>query len=157
MKASKITRLLILLAVGAVLTLFVWVLWPTTLDVSQVKDFAPLLNATVKTTKTLYLHDADEGAYRFHRHVLSYDSVILGERKFTLPPGSDITINKFETYKSNAGSGYTYLYVLGKWTSPEGEDLAVEFDWTALDNIQDGQLPLAFWQPAGETPLRFEK
>lgn len=157
MKASKITRLLILLAIGAVLTLFVWVLWPTTLDVSQVKDFTPLLNTSVKTTKTLYLHDADEGAYRFHRHVLSYDSVILGERKYTLAPGSEVAITKFETYKSNTGSGYTYLYVLGTWTSPEGEALAVEFDWTALDNIQNGELPQAFWQQAGDAALRFEK
>jgi hypothetical protein len=157
MKASKVTRLLILLVIGLVLTLFVWVLWPTTMDVSQVKDLAPLLNAKVKTTKTLYLHDADEGEYRFHRHVLSYDSVMLGERKYTLAPGSELTITKFETYKSNAGSGFTYLYVLGTWNSPDGEALPVEFDWAALDNIQDGQLPLSFWQKAGDAPLRFEK
>ena len=67
------------------------------------------------------------GDYRFLEHLLSDSKPISGDVKFVLPAGAMIVIQKFKTYRSNAGSGLTDLYAIGEYLAPDEQKIEFEY------------------------------
>jgi hypothetical protein len=158
----SITKIILIIVVSGVLIfigMLVYLFIPTIKNVSGYPSLKELRNKplTLKHESAIYL--LDKGNYRFEPYALLPDPNIGYEKKFDLPAGSDITLKEFKTYKSNIGSGFTDLFVLGEFVTPSGERINFEYIWGNIDSLsgEDSFLPKAVWQDSTEIFIRFEK
>lgn len=143
----------VLIFIGMLVYLFI----PTIKNVSEYSFLKPLLNKplTLKTESAIYL--LDKGSYRFEPNTLYPDQNMGFEKKLDLPVGSTVMIKEFKTYRSNIGSGFTNLFVLGEFVPSSGEKIKFEYIWGNLDSDESITLPKAIWQDSTDTLIRFEK
>jgi hypothetical protein len=155
MSLSKVILILVLSGLGLFILFLYLALSPTIRNVSNHDALKSLIDVPLSTQSTVYLHQCDNGTYRFVPVVLSEDSTIC-QRILNIPVNSKIQIKKINSYRNNAGSGFTNLFVLGEYISPEGKSFDFEYDWGILDFQKDYTLlPKTFWQSQGASQIKF--
>ena len=157
MSATKIILIVIGVGVLIFIGMLVYLFIPTIKNVSGYPSIKALLNKPLTLKKESAIYLLDKGSYRFEPYTLYPDQHMGFEKKFDLQTGSVIILKEFKTYRSNIGSGFTDLFVLGEWITPSGEKIRFEYIWGNLDGGKPITLPLAIWQDDSETLIRFEK
>jgi hypothetical protein len=154
----------ILIVIGSGLFLFigllVYTLSPTIRNVSDKSFLRDLLNRPLTLKRNASIYFCKSG-YDFKQLVLSETRPEESELKYEVPAGSIIKIQKFKTYKSGAGSGFSYLFALGEFTTLDDEKVEFEYCWGGTDpsfySNESALLPLAVWQDETNSLIRYEK
>ena len=161
MSLSKIIIIVIVSGIGLFILLLVYTLWPAVRNVSDHKAIKRFVSQPLKLKREASIYFCKPGGYRFVEHVLSEENPISSEKKYDLPVGSVITIQKFKTYKSNAGAGLTDLYALCEWINVHNEKTEFEYYWGGTDPSfylkESAVLPMALWQEHTDELIRYEE
>ncbi len=153
---------IILIVLGVLFLLFILMLYialaPTIRNLSNRKYFKRWVNKPVTLKKPANVYLYDKGSYRFNPHVLVSREQPGFDLRYTLPVGTTITLRQFKTYKNNAGSGFTTLFVLGDFVNEKGETIPFEYGWDYEGwngSTDQTKLPRAIWQGDEEELLPF--
>jgi len=161
MSLTKIIVIVIISGIILFASLLVYALWPKIRDISDQKRLTRFVNTPLIIRTAAFIYKSDKGSYRFSEHVMSQMDQYESEKKYDLPVGSVITIQKIKTYRNDAGSGYTDVFALGEFITLKGEKIEFEYDWGGIDpplyKTEVPDLPLAPWQNITDSTINIEK
>jgi hypothetical protein len=157
----SILKIVGIIAIG-LLALFILLMYialsPTIRNVSDNASLKKLLNKPLTIKRDAIIYYCEGSYYSFVQYSLIEDRAYPCVKKYEIPPGTTMIIQKFKTYK-NAVSGFTHLYALAEVQLGTGEKLKVEYDWGSTDLAEFAEktpeLPLAIWQVTGDPLVTF--
>jgi hypothetical protein len=161
MSLSKIILIVVVAGIVLFVLLLTYTLWPTIRNISDDPLLVSFVDKPLSLKSRAFIYTEHKGNYRFFENTLTQESYVEDKLKYDLPVGSVITIRKFKTYKSNAGSGSTDVFALGEFTAPNGSKIEFEYVWGNIDPslysriVSD--LPIAPWQDSTALRIHIEK
>jgi hypothetical protein len=160
--AMTLPRILLYSAicVGLFVLFLVSTLWPTVRNVSSRQELQSFVKKKIILKKVAFLKvNCESGDFRFIKNILTENDGEACGKNYSLPAGSQIEILDFKTYKSNLGSGFTFLYAIGVFETELKEKISFEYSWGSVDKSlysdKTPPLPRAPWQDENDALINF--